>query len=107
MLRNNYECTSDALYIVCRMGWQLCLDHIDSFSAFNSRYKEMYIKACEDAIEEASKLSVTQCRYQRIRLIEKAEVALSTWERLKRYIINTFPEAELAERLKSAGESHY
>lgn len=107
MLKSNYECTPDELYITCRMGWQSCLDHLDKFSAFSSKYNERYVKACEEAIDTACKLQVTQSRNYRARLIEKAELALSNWERLKRYIINTFPEAEVPKLLKAAGEEYY
>lgn len=112
MEKAKYTSAQLELYTIARLGWNSCQQHLADFADFKARYTLTYITDRLDELTQAENLPDDQARGERaetlrIKLIEQARITLDLWQRLKRYIIDAFPESLHKPKLESAGQDHY
>lgn len=112
MPKNNYPCSQQSLYAVCRSGWASCTTYLADFAAFSPSYTAPMIAGMIADIDAAEALGDEEQRTEdsrtlRVNLKEKAAEGLEHWRRLKRYITKVYSEAEVEIKLDAAGQSHY
>ena len=112
MATPNYKCSQQALYAICRSGWNSCTTYLADFAAFSPMYTAPFITdriADLDAAEAIgdSEQRTEDSRTLRVNLKNKATESMEQWQRLKRYITKAYPADQVDIKLDAAGQSHY
>jgi hypothetical protein len=112
MALSKYNCTQQQLYAIGRAAWQNCNDRIADFTAFKAKYTALFITAKINAINDAEALPDDEQRKAvasllREQLSVKAAECRDSWQRLKLYIEEAYPENEQQIQLNAAGAAHY
>src|SRR5215203_4869691 len=112
MLKPKYNCTQQALYAIGRAAWQSCNDRIADFAALKAKYTVLFITGKITDINTAEALPDDEQRKQTAQLLReqmsvKAAECRDSWQRLKLYIEEAYPENETDIQLNAAGHAHY
>jgi hypothetical protein len=112
MLTSKYPCTQAELYTISKLAWKSVKQHLADFSDFKAKYDLAFIAARTAEIDAAENLPDDQARSSiaemyRIQMSESAEKCLNAWQKLKRYIIEAYPEALHKPQLEAAGSEIY
>jgi hypothetical protein len=112
MTNKSYNCSQQELYTICRLGWQSCNQHLANFSAFKARYTAPYIAERQEEVEAAANLPDEQARTSdsevfRIQLEQLAATCMADWQKLKRYIADSWPPELQKPKTDAAGQNYY
>lgn len=107
-----FPCTQIELYTVCTQAWTYCKNNLALFTAIKPKYTEAYVAERVAEIENISRRPNQRQRLATITLMrlamkEESDKCLLAWKRLRRHILEAWPEAEAAVYLKTAGEESY
>lgn len=112
MAQPKYNCTQQQLYATGRAAWQSCNDRIADFTALKAKYTVLFVTGKVTDINNAEALPDDEQRKAvsallREQLSVKAEECRDSWQRLKLYIEEAYPENEQPIQLNAAGAAHY
>jgi hypothetical protein len=107
-----YHCTQQELYTIATLGWNSCQQHLSAFTMFKTTYTASLIT---DKLAEVTAAMEIPDEYQRteesklnhIALAKSAADACTLYQKLKRYILASFPANQQAVKLDSAGQQYY
>jgi len=108
-----YGCSRVVFYLVCRMAWANCEAYTTEFETFSDFYDSALFLAMEAEIAACELLpggaQITEpSEADRVLLLEFAEVSLTRFRYLERYIKRGYPvKATQDIMLNSAGKAHY
>ena len=112
MVKTTYKCTQQELYAVARLGWNSATAYLDQFTAFKPKYVSTFITDRLSEIDAAEAQPDSDQRSEdsktlRVTLTSNAADCLGNWQKLKRYIIEAYPQSQQQIKLDAAGQAYY
>ena len=107
-----YPCSQGELFTIANMAWQNCAGNINQFTTFKPKYVQAFVDQRLAEVEAMHRLPDAQQRTEiaetlRLLMTEQSKTGLATWQKLKRYIAEGFPEALRISKYDAAGQSYY
>jgi hypothetical protein len=107
-----YNCSQEELYEICKTGWNSCSEFLPDFNNLKPKYTTPFITDKLNNVELAENLPNEQQRNEvsetlRIQLAAQNVLQLAIWQKLKRYIIDAYPQEIQKPKLEAAGQNDY
>jgi hypothetical protein len=112
MTKPVFNCSQSELYTIATLGWNSCSQHLAQFTGFKPKYNAAFITDQLSAVQYAKDLpSEAERNYDanihHIQLTDAAKSCRDLYQRLKRYIIEAYPESQQQASLNSAGQQYF